>query len=137
MVDREHVSWAESSPEEVDHAGQEGPPGGGSAEEPGDDEHGAEESADGMVGHLAARDFEGGEEGEDIGDDHDEVLDVSFKSSARLILLIVSEVAEHDGDVKVCRIDARKEEEEGEHHRRGRALRDVLEADTAEDLGGQ
>ena len=90
--------------------------------------------ADVLLPHPAT---EHEDEGHQHGDDHDEVLDVPLEASARLILLIVRKVAEHDGDEKVGRVDSRKEEEDGEHHRRRRALRDVLEADKAEDRGGQ
>lgn len=75
MVDGEHVPGSESSAEQVDDAGEESPPGRGSAEEPCDDEQGAEKTTDGMVGHFAAGNFEYGEECEDVGDHHDEVGD--------------------------------------------------------------
>ena len=73
MVYGEHVAGSESPAEEVDDACEECPPCSGTAEEPGDDEDGTEESADGMVRHFAARDLEYGEEGEDVGDHHDEI----------------------------------------------------------------
>ena len=75
MVDREHVPRAEPAAEQVDDECQQGPPRRGAAEEPGDDEQRAHESPEGVVGHFAARDFEDGEEGQDIGDHHDEVGD--------------------------------------------------------------
>ena len=75
MVDREHVPRAEAAAEEVDDESQQGPPSHGAAEEPGDDEQRTHEASEGVVGHVAARDFEDGEEGQDIGDHHDEIGD--------------------------------------------------------------
>ena len=75
MVDREHVPRTEAAAEEVDDEGQQGPPRHRAAEEPGDDEQRAHEAPEGVVGHVAARNLEHREEGQDVGDDHDEIGD--------------------------------------------------------------
>lgn len=75
MVDRQHVARAEATAEKVDDEGQHRPPGRGAAEESGDDEHGAEEASHAFVRDVAARNLEYREEGEDVGDHHDEIGD--------------------------------------------------------------
>ena len=75
MVDREHVPRTEAAAEEVDDEGQQGPPRHRAAEEPGDDEQRAHEAPEGVVGHVAARNLEHREEGQDVGDYHDEIGD--------------------------------------------------------------
>lgn len=75
MVDRQHVARAEAAAEKVDDEGQHCPPGRGAAEESGDDEHGAEEASHAFVRDVAARNLEYREEGEDVGDHHDEIGD--------------------------------------------------------------
>lgn len=71
-------------------------------------------------------------EGHHDGDDHDEVLQMSFEPSARLVLLIVRHVAEQDGDDESGGVDPRDEEQQREHDRGRSALRDGLEAHEAE-----
>ena len=46
MVDGEHVAGPELAAEEVDHAGQQGPPGRGAAEEADDDGEAPEEDCE-------------------------------------------------------------------------------------------
>ena len=75
MVDRQHVAGAETAAEEVDDESQHRPPCRGAAEESRDGERRADESSHSLVRDVAARNLEDGEEGEDIGDDHDEVGD--------------------------------------------------------------
>ena len=73
MVDGEHVARTEAAAEEVDDAGQQRPPGAGAAEEAEDDENRARDARHVVAAHVAARDLEGGEEGQDVGNHHDEV----------------------------------------------------------------
>ena len=75
MVDRQHVAGPETAAEKTDEAGQEGPPCRGAAEEARDHQHGAHEASEACLRVSHARDLEYGEEGQDVGDDHDEVGD--------------------------------------------------------------
>ena len=85
MVDREHVPRTEASAEEVDDEGQQGPPRHRAAEEPGDDEQRTHEAPEGVVGHVAARNLEHREEGQDIGDDHDEIGDRKSENRSEIL----------------------------------------------------
>ena len=75
MVDREHVPRAEPAAEEVQNESQQRPPCRGAAEEARDHQHGAHEASEARLRVSHARDLEYGEEGQDVGDDHDEVGD--------------------------------------------------------------
>lgn len=68
-----YVSGAETVPEEVDQARKGCPPEGGTSEESGNNESPTPQS--GHIDRFDRRDFEDGEEGQDIGDDQDEIGD--------------------------------------------------------------